>query len=198
MGAGIVPSRLPDWPDHLSGAIEAARGRPFSWGVHDCALFAADCALAITGHDPLAAVRGSYGTAQGAARVLRRLGCADLAALAALVGGPEIPIVGARRGDWVLAPHDDEQALGVYPSSDWGERVFCKTCGSSLFWRLREGGDGHVAVAFQSFDDQSSFDFVAEIFIDEKPALYAFAGERPRLTGDEFLARVAAKQGGTA
>jgi hypothetical protein len=108
-----VPSRLPDWPDHLSGAIEAARGRPFSWGVHDCALFAADCALAITGHDPLAAVRGSYGTAQGAARVLRRLGCADLAALAALVGGPEIPVVGARRGDWVLAPHDDEQALGV-------------------------------------------------------------------------------------
>ncbi len=92
----------------------------------------------------------------------------------------------------------DEQALGVYPSSDWGERVFCKTCGSSLFWRLREGGNGHVAVAFQSFDDPSPFDFVAEIFIDEKPALYAFAGERPRLTGDEFLARVAAKQGGTA
>ena len=53
-------------------------------------------------------------------------------------------------------------------------------------------------MAFQSFDDTPLFDFVAEIFIDEKPALYAFAGERPRLTGEEFLARMAAKQDGTA
>lgn len=88
----------------------------------------------------------------------------------------------------------DEQALGVYPSSEWGERVFCKTCGSSLFWRLRQGGDGHVAVAFQAFDEQPPFAFVAEIYIDEKPALYAFAGDRPRLTGAEFLARIEAQQ----
>lgn len=108
-----MPPRLSDWPERLSDAIEAARGRPFSWGEHDCALFAADCALAITGRDPLAAVRGSYGTAQGAARVLRRLGCADLGALAALIGGPEIPVAWARRGDWMLAPQDDEKALGV-------------------------------------------------------------------------------------
>ncbi|MEO1018922.1 MAG: hypothetical protein AAFY56_14695 [Pseudomonadota bacterium] len=26
---------------------------------------------------------------------------------------------------------DDEAALGVYRSSAWAERVFCKTCGSS-------------------------------------------------------------------
>ena len=90
----------------------------------------------------------------------------------------------------------DEQALGVYPSSDWAERVFCKTCGTSLFWRLREGGDGHVAVAFQAFDDLSSFTFAEEIFIDEKPALYAFAGERSRKTGAQVIAEFAAKQAG--
>lgn len=89
----------------------------------------------------------------------------------------------------------DETALTVYPSSDWGERVFCKTCGSSLFWRLR-GGEGHVAVALQSFDNLSPFTFAEEIFIDEKPALYAFAGERPRKTGAQVIAEFAAKQAG--
>lgn len=90
---------------------------------------------------------------------------------------------------------DDDAALSVYPSSDWGERVFCRTCGSSLFWRLR-GGDGHVAVSMQSFDDLSSFTFTEEIFIDEKPALYAFAGERTRKTGAQVVAEFAAKQAG--
>jgi hypothetical protein len=90
---------------------------------------------------------------------------------------------------------DDESQLGSYVSSDWGMRQFCRNCGSSLFWRLREGGD-HVAVAFQSFDDVSSFQFLEEIFIDEKPALYAFAGERPRLTGADVMARFQAQQEG--
>jgi hypothetical protein len=90
---------------------------------------------------------------------------------------------------------EDETELGAYVSSDWAKRQFCKTCGTSLFWRLREGGD-HIAVAFQSFDDTSSFAFVAEIFIDEKPPLYAFAGERPRLTGAEVMAKFAAAQEG--
>ncbi len=90
---------------------------------------------------------------------------------------------------------DDDAALGVYPSSDWGERVFCRTCGSSLFWRLR-GAEGHVAVSMQSFDDLSPFAFTEEIFIDEKPALYAFAGERPRKTGAQVVAEFAAKQAG--
>ncbi|WP_306226176.1 GFA family protein [Bosea beijingensis] len=90
---------------------------------------------------------------------------------------------------------EDESELGTYPSSEWAMRQFCKRCGSSLFWRLREGGD-HVAVSFQSFDDKNSFIFLEEIFIDAKPALYDFAGERPRLTGAEVLARFEAQQEG--
>lgn len=90
---------------------------------------------------------------------------------------------------------EDDSQLGSYISSDWAMRQFCRNCGSSLFWRLREG-EGHVAVAFQSFDDTGSFTFLEEIFIDEKPALYAFAGERPRLTGAEVMARFEAQQEG--
>jgi hypothetical protein len=90
---------------------------------------------------------------------------------------------------------EDESRLVDYVSSDWALRRFCGQCGSSLFWQLREGGD-HVAVAMQSFDDMSSFTFHEEIFIDEKPAQYAFAGDRPRLTGEEVLARFRAQQEG--
>ncbi|MBN9469924.1 MULTISPECIES: GFA family protein [unclassified Bosea (in: a-proteobacteria)] len=88
---------------------------------------------------------------------------------------------------------EDESRLGRYPSSDWAERQFCSVCGSSLFWRLRSG-EGHVAVSLQSFDDLTPFTFLEEIFIDEKPGLYAFAGERPRLTGAEVMARFQAEQ----
>ena len=50
--------RLDDWPTLLADAIKGAARLPFSWGGAnggtDCALFAADCCLAITGTDPLA------------------------------------------------------------------------------------------------------------------------------------------------
>lgn len=89
---------------------------------------------------------------------------------------------------------EDERALGRYASSEWAERLFCKECGSSLFWRMQSDASGHVAVSFQSFDDLAPFTFAEEIFIDEKPALYAFAGDRPRKTGAEVIAAFEAQQ----
>ncbi|CAH1673638.1 MULTISPECIES: GFA family protein [unclassified Chelatococcus] len=91
----------------------------------------------------------------------------------------------------------DESALGVYPSSEWGERLFCKTCGSSLVWRMRGEPGGHAAVSLQSFDDKSPFVFAEEIFIDEKPDLYSFEGDRSRKTGAEIMAEFAAQQAGS-
>lgn len=109
--------RLDDWPSLLADEIKAASGRPFLWGGHegghDCALFAADCCRAITGVDPLAHVRGQYSTNIGAAFVLHHLGCADVAELADQVIGPRERIELAQRGDWVLAPEDEDRALGV-------------------------------------------------------------------------------------
>ncbi|KOX49930.1 hypothetical protein ADL19_19715 [Streptomyces purpurogeneiscleroticus] len=49
-------------------------GSPFSWGVSDCWLLAADWCRARRGVDPAARVRGRYRTALGAARLARRLG----------------------------------------------------------------------------------------------------------------------------
>lgn len=89
---------------------------------------------------------------------------------------------------------EDERALGRYVSSEWAERLFCRECGTSLFWRFQGDESGHVAIAYQSFDDLAAVSFAEEIFIDEKPALYAFTGERSRKTGAEVIAAFEAQQ----
>ena len=86
----------------------------------------------------------------------------------------------------------DDSELGLYRSSKWAERRFCRRCGSSLFWR--GVADGHVAVSMQAFDDASRFSFVEEIFIDEKPSTYSFANETRKMTGAEIMAAYAAKR----
>lgn len=124
-------NRRHDWPERLA-AVMADRARsPFAWGSNDCALFAADCAQAMTGEDLAAAFRGRYRTARGAARALRRAGYADLPALlTAWLGDPIRPTL-AQRGDVVeiatgiavangavaLAPGD--HGLVPHPVSTW-------------------------------------------------------------------------------
>lgn len=82
------------------------------------------------------------------------------------------------------------ESIGVYKSSEWGERAFCKTCGTLLYWRL--SGAEHFALSAGTFDDQSGLKFVAEIFVDEKPAYYDFANETNKMTGAEVMAAFAA------
>jgi hypothetical protein len=89
---------------------------------------------------------------------------------------------------------EGEPALGVFASSDYGERVFCPVCGSSLFWRMRDGS--HTEVAAQAFDDPSGLTLRKEVFIDSKPPAYAFAGETQKLTGAELFAQMS--QGGAS
>lgn len=84
---------------------------------------------------------------------------------------------------------DNEDALGKYESSEHGERLFCKTCGSNMFWRFKDGSANIVCI--QAFDDPSAFEFTTEIFVDEKPANYSFAEETHKLTGAEFKAAIA-------
>jgi len=73
-----------------------------------------------------------------------------------------------------------------YGSSEWAERGFCSRCGSNLFYRLREA-DSYI-MCMGAFDDESVFELVGEIYVDEKPPGYNFAGEHPRQTGAEFMA----------
>ncbi len=81
-----------------------------------------------------------------------------------------------------------------YPSSEWGERAFCTTCGTSL-WFHAIGTDDY-ALSPGLLDDWSGIRIADEIFIDRKPDTYAFAGDHPRLTGDAFFATFASSSEG--
>lgn len=86
---------------------------------------------------------------------------------------------------------DDMDAINIWHSSDWGQRVSCKTCGSALVWQMRDGS--HHSVSIQAFDDPARFPLASEIFTDEKPAGFDFAGTHERLTRAETMAKYAPK-----
>jgi hypothetical protein len=79
-----------------------------------------------------------------------------------------------------------ESSIRRYQSSAWAERGFCGECGSNLFYRLKEA-DRYI-MCTGAFDDQTLFKLVGEIYVDEKPPGYDFAGDHPRQTGEEFMA----------
>jgi hypothetical protein len=83
-------------------------------------------------------------------------------------------------------------SLRTYRSSDWAERGFCDICGSSLFWRLTAPGpmQGMMSVSAGSLDSLEGLELTTEVYIDYKPAGYAFDGERTRLTEAEVMAMV--------
>ncbi|MBB3808460.1 GFA family protein [Pseudochelatococcus contaminans] len=77
-------------------------------------------------------------------------------------------------------------ALGIYESSEWGERGFCRNCGSSLFWRAKEGG--HSSVSASAFENYDGLRLTSEIFYDRKPAFYALANDTKKMTEAETIA----------
>ncbi|MFM1815773.1 MAG: hypothetical protein RLZ98_2468 [Pseudomonadota bacterium] len=79
--------------------------------------------------------------------------------------------------------------LGVYKSSEWGERCFCKTCGSNLFWR--SPSLGHTAVMVGALQDTAGLTLAKQIFVDSKPGYYDFANPTENYTEAEFLALMA-------
>lgn len=81
---------------------------------------------------------------------------------------------------------EDDAELGVYESSDYGERCFCKKCGTSLMWRMKDGS--HYSMSAHAFYDPSIFKFTKEIFVDDQPTNYAFANATKRLTGAQVIA----------
>jgi len=76
--------------------------------------------------------------------------------------------------------------IGVYASSEWAERGFCKQCGSGLFYKLKKTGQYMVPAGL--LDNEADFSFEQQIFIDEKPAYYDFANSTKNMTSKEVFA----------
>ena len=90
-------------------------------------------------------------------------------------------------GDTVV--FDEGSPVVTFDSSDWGQRVFCGTCGSTLVWQTK--GGAHQNVAAPAFDDQEAFPITSEIFIDKKPSTFTLAGITDQMTEAEIMAKYA-------
>jgi len=75
-------------------------------------------------------------------------------------------------------------------SSEWAERGFCATCGSSLFFRITAPGKFHgmTSIAQGALDDSSGITVTTEWFHDLKPEGYALAGDAKRVTEAQVMA----------
>ena len=72
-----------------------------------------------------------------------------------------------------------------FRSSDWAERGFCETCGSTLWYGTIEDGMRHPAAGL--FEDGGGGEMKIEFYADQCPHGYALEGEHRKLTTDETL-----------
>lgn len=106
-----------EWLTRLNALVRSRMSTPFEWGVHDCCLWAADCAQAINGTDHAAAYRGTYSSAAEAMRLVQQLG--GMEALGAMAG-PECPPMCACVGDvGLVADPEGRELLGVCMGTVW-------------------------------------------------------------------------------
>lgn len=91
----------------FSDFIEATRGDQFVWGQNDCALWCASAVHHVTGLDPAADLRGTYGSRFEARQIIMRAG-----GLLSLIG-PRMDRLGLAElsGDGVALLHLDRQII---------------------------------------------------------------------------------------
>jgi hypothetical protein len=93
----ITLIRRRDWRSRLDAYLDSIEGKPFAWGQLDCALFAADTVLAMTGVDLAESFRGRYSDQEGAAAAIKAAGADDYEAYVATV----------------LPPPSDDNPIGI-------------------------------------------------------------------------------------
>lgn len=74
----------------------------------------------------------------------------------------------------------------TFRSSDWAERGFCKTCGSTLWYGTVH--DGALNLSAGLFDNAAGAEMKIEFFADAAPNGYALAGDHKKLTTQETIA----------
>lgn len=91
--------RSSNWPRRLMEYIERNAREPFAWGEHDCALFAAGAVHAMTGEDPMEAIRGTYSDESGAEDAIASLSARGLYGALTEVLGASVVGAQGKRGD---------------------------------------------------------------------------------------------------
>ncbi len=116
MSAIANTRRKKRWASRLTELVAAARSKPFTRGRFDCVMFAADAVLVVTGRDPAEGFRGTYATAEEAARaMIKYAGRPDVSSVVTKALGvePSDDVRLARRGDVVAVETEKGEAVGV-------------------------------------------------------------------------------------
>lgn len=79
-----------------------------------------------------------------------------------------------------------EDHIAVYDSSDWAERGFCRTCGTHLFYRLKDTQEHMIPVGL--FEEDAGLTLALQVFIDQKPPYYGFDKKTAVMTAAEIFA----------
>jgi len=114
-------NRVDDWIIDLAFVVEKHIALPFQYGVSDCGYLVADSVAAVMGEDILKPYR-NYKTELGAAKILRKAGCADVGELFAK-HFKECHKAHAMRGDIGAVLHEGEVCGGVFT----GQGFACKS-----------------------------------------------------------------------
>lgn len=80
---------------------------------------------------------------------------------------------------------EGREKIKAYRSSDWAERGFCSECGTHLYYHLLPRDEYFFAAGL--FETSGGFAFKRQIFVDKKPATYAFANETEQLTAAQVM-----------
>lgn len=75
--------------------------------------------------------------------------------------------------------------MTIFASSQWGERAFCKNCGSHLFYHLLSPSTYYASAAL--FKESQDAQMSMQIYIDSKPKYYNFVEKTPMLTEKDIM-----------
>ncbi len=81
------------------------------------------------------------------------------------------------------APHDkitlrEDRGLKWFRSSEWAQRGFCQSCGSSVFWKMDDRED--MSIAAGSLDDATGLKTKKHICMATKGEYYEIADGLPQ------------------
>lgn len=80
----------------------------------------------------------------------------------------------------------------AFQSSDWAERGFCPTCGSTLWYGTVHDGARNLSAGL--FKDAGGAPLKLEFFVDKCPQGYALSGDHKKLNTQDTIALFAPQE----
>jgi len=77
-----------------------------------------------------------------------------------------------------------KENIGVFASSEWAERAFCRNCGSHLYMKLKSSNEYGVPMGL--FEDCEGVEFDRQVFYDKKPPYYSFSNPTRNITSESI------------